>query len=132
MGRSLLKAIVICMLLAPIPAPNNSTLFSTPKKTVVNKKFWSSTTKPTNTRITRSTSKSAELPSKRPKFVSGHTESGNPIYTEVRVLSEEMVKQIEDLIVEEDTAEFVKARTLGNQTSTSTLMEGMVDEIISE
>jgi hypothetical protein len=114
-GTTMLNVIAICMLSQPRslvvhPFGAGGDLQTPPQK-VIKKKHWETLGKPLrmSPRLAAMGTKATSAPRRTPKFISGYLE-GKPVYTEVRVVSDESVQTIESRIQELDAAENLKQR----------------------
>ncbi|KAI8896739.1 hypothetical protein BC833DRAFT_527887 [Globomyces pollinis-pini] len=125
MGTKFLKAIVICLLSRQVSLEGSmkaatleesSQVKETPKKTIIKPKYFDTPDK--HKRQSARLQKGTKLQSgkKIPSFVSGYAE-GQPIYTMIRVVPQELVAVIEDEIAKQEKKEFQK------QTSEMTLIQ---------
>ena len=127
MGTTFLKAIVICLLsqrVIPLEGSMNAVTLEesshvkeTPTKTIIKPKYFDTP----EDKATRHSSRlqqgtNMESAMKTPSFVSGYVE-GQPIYTTVRVVPQEIVAGIEEEIAIQERKEYRK------QTSEMTLLE---------
>ena len=125
MGTTFLKAIVICLLsnrdsldeaMKSITLQESSQIKETPRKTRTKPKYFDTTDEPAQPGQTKR--QSARLLGKpKPTYVSGYDDKGQPIYSLVRVVSQEVVAKIEDEIAVQEKKEY------GKQTSEMTLVE---------
>jgi hypothetical protein len=119
MGKTFLKAIVICLLSRrvsveeskkSITLQESSRIKETPRKTIIKQTYFNTPEKPKR--------QSARLRGKpKPSYVSGYDDKGQPIYTYIRVVPQEVVARIEDEITVQEKKEYEK------QTSAVTLVE---------
>jgi hypothetical protein len=100
MGTTFLKAIVICLLsrrvslhesMKSITLQESSRVKDTPRKTIIKPKYFDTPEKPV-----RMSSRLLGQP--KPSYVSGYDAKGQPIYSLVRVVPQEVVTRIEDEI----------------------------------
>ena len=103
MGTKFLKAIVICLLsrrvslvesMKAVNLEESTQVKETPKKTIIKAKYFD-TPEPKSQRLQQASN--LEFGKKIPSFVSGYVE-GQPIYSLVRVVPQEIVAEIEDEI----------------------------------
>ena len=122
MGTTFLKAIVICLLSRRDSLEGSSEAVSieesmqvkeTPKKTIIKPKYFDTPEKPTKQFADVQHPVSGK---KIPSFVSGYAQ-GQPIYTLVRIVPQDVVARIEDEIALQEKKEYQK------QTSEMTLFE---------
>ena len=115
MGTTFLKAIVICVLsqenssgesLIPIVSQKSFKVKETPTKTAVNPKFFAAPEGPTRRSARLQKASSSQCGKKVPCFVSGYDDQGQPIYTQIRVVPQEIVAKIEEEIANEDRKEY--------------------------
>ena len=100
MGTTFLKAIVICLLsrrvslhesMKSITLQESSRVKDTPRKTIIKPKYFDTPENPV-----RMSSRLLGQP--KPSYVSGYDDKGQPIYSLVRVVPQEVVTRIEDEI----------------------------------
>ena len=124
MGTTFLKAIVICLLsrrvslegsMKAVTLEESSQVKETPKKTIIKPKYFDTPDKPKRQSARLQKGSRLESGKKIPSFVSGYAE-GQPIYTMIRVVPQELVAVIEDEIAKQEKKEFQK------QTSEMTLI----------
>jgi hypothetical protein len=122
MGTKFLKAIVICLLsrrvslvesMKAVNLEESTQIKETPKKTIIKPKYFD-TPEPKSQRLEQASN--LEFGKKIPSFVSGYVE-GQPIYSLVRVVPQEMVAVIEEEIAMQEKKEYQK------HTSEMTLFE---------
>ena len=122
MGTKFLKAIVICLLsrrvslvesMKAVNLEESTQVKETPKKTIIKAKYFD-TPEPKSQRLQQASN--LEFGKKIPSFVSGYVE-GQPIYSLVRVVPQEMVAVIEEEIAMQEKKEYQK------HTSEMTLFE---------
>ena len=93
-----------------ITLQESSQIKETPKKTSIKPKYFDTSAKPVRT--------SGRLSGKpNPKYLSGYDDKGQPIYSLVRVVPQEVVARIEDEIAVQEKNDFQR------QTSENTLIE---------
>ena len=119
MGTTFLKAIVICLLSRRVSLEESTKVVNleessqvkeTPKKIIVKPKYFETQPKPER--------QSARLQGQpKPSYVSGHDDKGQPIYTLIRVVPQDVVARIEAEIAVQEKKEYEK------QTSEMTLVE---------
>jgi hypothetical protein len=123
MGTTFLKAIVICLLsrrvsleesMKAVTLEESTQVKETPRKTIIKPKYFDTPDKPKRARLQKASN--LEFGKKIPSFVSGYVE-GQPIYSLVRVVPQEIVAGIEDEIAIQEKKEYQK------QTSEMTLFE---------
>jgi hypothetical protein len=110
MGTTFLKTIVICLLsrrvsleesMKSITLQESSPIKETPKKTIIKPKYFDTPEKPKR--------QSARLLGQpKPSYVSGYDDKGQPIYTHIRVVPQEVVARIEDEIAVQEKKEYEK------------------------
>jgi hypothetical protein len=109
-GTTFLKAIVICLLSRRVCLDESIQVKGTPQKTIIKPKYFDTPEKPVRM--------SARLLEQlKPSYVSGYDDKGQPIYSLVRVVPQEVVARIEDEIAEQEKNGYQK------QTSEMTLCE---------
>ena len=125
MGTTFLKAIVICLLSRRVTLEESMKAFNlkeasqvkeTPRKTIIKPKYFDTPDNPKRQSARLQKGTKLELGRKIPSFVSGYAE-GQPIYTMIRVVPQELVAGIEDEIAKQEKNEYQK------QTSEMTLFE---------
>jgi hypothetical protein len=126
MGTTFLKAIVICLLSrrvsleesmkAAVTLEESTQVKETPRKTIIKPKYFDTPDKPKRQSTRLQKASNLEFGKKIPSFVSGYVE-GQPIYTIVRVVPQEIVAGIEQEIAIQEKKEYQK------QTSEMTLFE---------
>lgn len=125
MGTTFLKAIVICLLsrrvslegsMKAATLEESSQVKETPKKTIIKPKYFDTPDKPKRQSARLQKGTKLQSGKKIPSFVSGYAE-GQPIYTMIRVVPQELVAVIEDEIAKQEKKEFQK------QTSEMTLIQ---------
>ena len=125
MGTTFLKAIVICLLsrrvslegsMKAVTLEESSQVKETPKKTIIKPKHFDTPDKPKRQSARLQKGTRLQSGKKIPSFVSGYAE-GQPIYTMIRVVPQELVAVIEDEIAKQEKKEYQK------QTSQMTLFE---------
>jgi hypothetical protein len=118
-GTTFLKAIVICLLsrrvsldesMKSITLQESSQVKDTPQKTIIKPKYFDTPEKPV-----RMSARLLRQP--KPSYVSGYDDKGQPIYSLVRLVPQEVVARIEDEIAEQEKNGYQK------QTSEMTLCE---------
>ena len=123
MGTTFLKAIVICLLsrrvsleesMKAVTLEESTQVKETPRKSIIKPKYFDTSDKPKRQSARLQKASNLEFGKKIPSFVSGYVE-GQPIYTIVRVVPEEIVEGIEDEISIQEKKEYQK------QTSEMTL-----------
>ena len=99
MGTTFLKAIVICLLsrrvslegsMKSVTLEESSQVKETPKKTIIKPKYFDTPDKPKRQSARLQKGTKLQSGKKIPSFVSGYAE-GQPIYTMVRVVPQELV-----------------------------------------
>ena len=108
MGTIFLKAIVICLLSQQSPlvqSTESSQATATPKNTMVKSKYLGSSKKRQKLAAPLKKTPGPYNVKKEPSFVSGYID-GQPIYSEVRILTQEAVSRIEDEITLQEKAGF--------------------------
>jgi hypothetical protein len=113
MGTTFLKAIVICLLSRRVPLgsmkavtlEDSSQVKETPKKTIIKPKYFDTPDKPKRQSARLQKGTKLESGKKIPSFVSGYVQ-GQPIYTNVRVVPQELVAGIEDEIAKQEKKEY--------------------------
>ncbi|KAH6569740.1 hypothetical protein BASA62_004662 [Batrachochytrium salamandrivorans] len=118
MGTTFLKAITVCLLSRRFSSEESmktvtldestSQINETPEKTVIKPKDFDTPDKPTRQSTRLQTSSRLESEKKTPSFVSGYVD-GQPIYTTVRVVPQDIVARIEDEIAIQERKEYQKA-----------------------
>ncbi|KAH6583368.1 hypothetical protein BASA60_001492 [Batrachochytrium salamandrivorans] len=118
MGTTFLKAITICLLSRRFSLEESmktvtldesaSQINETPEKTVIKPKDFDTPEEPTIQSTRLQTSSGLESGKKTPSFVSGYA-NGQPIYTTVRVVPQDIVARIEDEIAIQERKEYQKA-----------------------
>ncbi|KAH9269693.1 hypothetical protein BASA83_008165 [Batrachochytrium salamandrivorans] len=118
MGTTFLKAITICLLSRRFSLEESmktvtldesaSQINETPEKTVIKPKDFDTPEEPTIQSTRLQTSSRLESGKKTPSFVSGYA-NGQPIYTTVRVVPQDIVARIEDEIAIQERKEYQKA-----------------------
>ena len=125
MGTTFLKAIVVCLLskrdsfvesMGAKSIEDSSQVMETPKKTIIKRKYFDSSEKPRRQSVRLQTLPGRNYGKKQPSFVSGYID-GQPLYTAVRILPQDVVSRIEDDITLEEKAE------IKQQSSEMTLIE---------
>ena len=125
MGTTFLKAIVICLLskrgslvesMKAVPIEESSQVMETPKKAILKPKYFDTSEKPQRHSARLQKSSGSNYGKKQPSFVSGYID-GQPLYSTVRVLPQEVVSRIEDEITLKEKTEFKQ------QASEMTLFE---------
>lgn len=113
MGTTFLKAIVICLLsgqvsledsVKAITLEESSQLDKTPEKSIIKSKHFDTPEKPK-----RPSARLLGQP--KPSYVSGYDDKGQPIYSLIRVVPQEVVARVEDEIAVQEKKEY------GQQTS---------------
>jgi hypothetical protein len=134
MGPDFLKAIVICLLSKrhtatesieqpPSSGTSNADLDKVPAETPFKHMLKDSPAKK-GTKLDSQqggTSSSKRLAPKEPSFISGYAD-GEPIYSVIRVLSDEAVSRIEEQIVMEEKEEYLKQYLKQQNSSEQTLI----------
>jgi hypothetical protein len=114
MGTTFLKTIVICLLsrkeplvgaMKTISIQEASQVMETPKKTIIKEKYFDTSKKPQRQSARLQKASESNYGKKQPSFVSGYID-GQPLYTVVRVLPQEIVSRIEDEITLQEKMEF--------------------------
>ena len=114
MGKTFLKAIVVCLLskrdslvesMKAVSIEESSQVMKTPKKNIIKPKYYHTSEKPQRQSAQLQKSSGSNYGKKQPSFVSGYID-GQPLYTTVRVLPQEVVSRIEDEITLQEKAEF--------------------------
>lgn len=114
MGTTFLKAIVVCLLskrdslvesMKAVSIEESSQVIETPKKTIIKPKYFDTSEKSQRQSARLQKSSGSNYGKKQPSFVSGYID-GQPLYTTVRVLPQEVVSRIEDEITLQEKAEF--------------------------
>ena len=104
MGTTFLKAIVICLLSKRgslvasrkgVSVQESSKVNETPQKTATKRKYFDSAEKPKPKSARLQKSHNPNSGKKQPSLVSGYID-GQPVYTAVRILPQEIVSRIED------------------------------------
>jgi hypothetical protein len=125
MGTTFLKAIVICLLSRRVSLEESMKAVNlevapqvkeTPTKTIIKPKHFDSRDKPKRQSARLQKASNLECGKKIPSFVSGYVE-GQPIYSLVRLVPQEIVAGIEDEIAIQEKKEYQ------NQSSEMTLFE---------
>ena len=125
MGTTFLKAIVICLLsrrvslkesMKAVDLEEVSQVKETPRKTIIKPKYFDTPDKLKKQSARLQKDSNLEFEKKIPSFVTGYVE-GQPIYTIVRVVPQEIVAGIEDEIAMQEKKEYQR------QTSEMTLFE---------
>jgi hypothetical protein len=113
MGTTFLKAIVVCLLskrdslvesMKAVSIEESSQVMETPKKTIIKPKYFDTSEKQRQSARLQKSSVS-NYGKKQPSFISGYID-GQPLYSTVRVLPQEVVSRIEDEITLQEKAEF--------------------------
>ncbi|KAH6596261.1 hypothetical protein BASA50_005305 [Batrachochytrium salamandrivorans] len=117
MGTTFLKAIVICLLSRRFSLEESMKAITleesapqineTPQKTVVKPKYFDTPERPTRQSARLQTSSRLEFGKKTPSFVSGYA-NGQPVYTTVRVVPQDIVAGIEDDISIQEKKEYTQ------------------------
>lgn len=124
MGTTFLKAIVICLLsrrvslegsMKAVTIQESSQVKETPKKTIIKPKYFDTPDKPKRQSARLQKGTKLESGKKIPSFISGYAD-GQPIYTTIRVVPQDIVAGIEDEISIQEKKEYQK------QTSEMTLL----------
>ena len=108
MGTTFLKAIVICLLSQRVPlvqSKESSQIAETPKNEEVKSEYLRSSKKRQKLAAPLKKTPGPYNVKKEPSFVSGYID-GQPIYSEVRILTQEAVSRIEDEITLQEKAGF--------------------------
>ncbi|KAH9256477.1 hypothetical protein BASA81_005391 [Batrachochytrium salamandrivorans] len=118
MGTTFLKAITICLLSRRFSLEESMKtatldesapqINETPQKTVVKPKYFNTPERPTRQSARLQTSSGPESGKKTPSFVSGYA-NGQPIYTTVRVVPQDIVTGIENDIAIQERKKYQKA-----------------------
>jgi hypothetical protein len=125
MGTTFLKAIVICLLSRRVSLEESmkahtleesTQVQETPRKTIIKPRYFDTPDKPKRQSARLQKGSNLEFGKKIPSFVSGYVE-GQPIYSLVRVVPQEIVAEIENEIAIQEKMEYQK------QTSEMTLFE---------
>jgi hypothetical protein len=125
MGKTFLRAIIICLLskrdslvesMKAVSIEGSSQIMETPKRVIVKPKLFETAEKAQRRSERLQKSFGSNYGKKQPSFVSGYID-GQPVYTIVRVLPQEVVSRIEDEITVQEKAEFKQ------QSSEVTLVE---------
>jgi hypothetical protein len=125
MGTTFLKAIVICLLsrrvsleesMKAVSLEESTQVKETPRKNIIKPKYFDTPDKPKRQSAPLQKASNLEFGKKIPSFVSGYVE-GQPIYSLVRVVPQEIVAGIEDEIAIQEKKEYQK------QTSEMTFFE---------
>ena len=115
MGTKFLKAIVICLLsrrvslvesMTAVNLEESTQIKETPKTTIIKPKYFD-TPEPKSRYARLQQASNLEFGKKIPSFVSGYVE-GQPIYSLVRVVPQEMVAVIEEEIAMQEKKEYQK------------------------
>ncbi|KAJ3413504.1 hypothetical protein HDV05_007887 [Chytridiales sp. JEL 0842] len=129
MGKSFLKALVICLLSKRSSVENWTTvansvqeLSKTPQKTTVKEKYFDTTEKPRRQSARLREALDDVIPSKkRPSFFSGYVD-GQKVYAQVRVVAEDIVARIEgDIALEEKLERQREPISMEGQRETSSM-----------
>ncbi|KAH6566039.1 hypothetical protein BASA50_005239 [Batrachochytrium salamandrivorans] len=117
MGTTFLKAIVICLLSRRFSLEESMKAVTldesapqineTPQKTVVKPKYFNTPERPTRQSARLQTSSRLGSEKKTPSFVSGYA-NGQPVYTTVRVVPQDIVAGIEDDISMQEKKEYTQ------------------------
>ncbi|KAI8895428.1 hypothetical protein BC833DRAFT_601340 [Globomyces pollinis-pini] len=116
MGKAFLKAIVICLLskreslvesMNQVSIEESSQVMQSPNKSIINPKYFDTLEKPQRQSTRLQKFSESKYGKKQPSFVSGYID-GQPLYTTVRILPQEVVSRIEDEITLQEKAEFNK------------------------
>jgi len=125
MGTTFLKAIVICLLsrrvsleehMKAVTLDESTEVKETPRKTIIKAKYFDTPDNPIRQSARLQKATNPEFGKKIPSFVSGYVE-GQPIYSSVRVVPQEIVAEIENEIAIQEKKEYQK------QNSEMTLFE---------
>ncbi|KAH6598525.1 hypothetical protein BASA50_003564 [Batrachochytrium salamandrivorans] len=118
MGTTFLKAITICLLSRRFSLEESMKAVTleesapqineTPEKTIVTSKDFDTPEEPKMQSTRLQTSSRLESEKKTPSFVSGYV-NGQPVYTTVRVVPQDIVARIEDEIAIQERKEYQKA-----------------------
>ncbi|EPZ36494.1 hypothetical protein O9G_005506, partial [Rozella allomycis CSF55] len=108
MGKTFLKAIVLCLLsrrdsldqtIQELTLKECSNVIDTPKDSIIKPKYFETSDKP-------KTQSARFLGEPKPSYLSGYDDKGQPIYSLVRVVPQEVVARIEDEIAVQENKEY--------------------------